>query len=136
MMNIIKNSDNIVVLNLTNIDASDIFLFELINDISNTSITFIANNISTSKTYQKFIITESATVNLLTSHIHLNEFGLFTCKIYKQVSSTNLITSNATFIESIKCKVLSDTMNNDDISSLNLSNNVTKVLTTEMLHNN
>ena len=93
MIIINKNSTNTVVLTLSEKTTltNAVYLFEVINDSSNESKYFIAEDISTNKIrYNEFNFIENATEDLLNGTFELGLSGFYTYNVYEQTSSTNL----------------------------------------------
>jgi len=98
MILINKTSSNTVCLTLSEKTTltTAVYLFEFIKDGSPGIVkSFIAQDIAINKyRINEFVITESATENLLTGTISLND-GKYQYNVYEQVSSTNLTPSLA-----------------------------------------
>jgi hypothetical protein len=88
-----KNSTNTVVLTLSEKTTltNTVYLFEVINDSSNESKCFIAEDISINKIrYNEFNFIENATEDLLNGTFELGLSGFYTYNVYEQISTTNL----------------------------------------------
>jgi hypothetical protein len=90
---ITKNTTNNIILTLaekttlTNV----VYLFEVINDMSDYVKCFIAEDISPNKErYNEFDLIENATEDLLNGTFELELSGFYKYNIYEQVSTTNL----------------------------------------------
>ena len=85
------------------------YLFEFIDEDTNTSKLFTGVDISTNKTrYNEFVIelTTNGIEDLLNSVINLQVNGYYTYKVYEQSSPTNLLVANAgAIVELGKVKV-------------------------------
>ena len=93
MIIINKNSTNTVVLTLSEKTTltNTVYLFEVINDSSNESKCFIAEDISINKIrYNEFNFIENATEDLLNGTFELGLSGFYTYNVYEQISTTNL----------------------------------------------
>lgn len=102
MINLYKNSNNIVVLTLTEkstlLNPYYLFSFSSTTDYDNI-INFVATDTSTYKSrFNKFNIIESGTTytNLTGGTINLNPNGMWDYTIYEQTSPTNLQISGTT----------------------------------------
>ncbi len=100
MLLITKNSNNSLVLTLREKATltSPYYLFVFNNDITNHSVTFTANDLSSyTQRYNKFLITEtSGTNNLSSGVITLSPTGFWSYKIYEMSDGTNTSVSNVT----------------------------------------
>jgi hypothetical protein len=102
MINLNKNSNNLVVLTLTEKSSllSPYYLFSFTSTTNYTNVVnFVAADTSTYKSrYNKFNIIESGTTytNLTGGTINLNPNGMWDYTIYEQVSPTNLFISGTT----------------------------------------
>jgi hypothetical protein len=102
MINIEKNSTNVVVLTLTEKSTlpNPYYLFEFTSTINtNNQVLFTGSDNSSYKSrYNRFNIIETGTtnVNLLQATINLNPPGMWDYVIYEQVSPTNLFVSGTT----------------------------------------
>jgi len=109
MILINRSETNEVFLTLTEKTTitSPTYLFEFVNDVTRESIIFIAQDTSSyTDRYNKFIITETATENLLIGNISLTETGFYSYRIFQQSSTTNLLIANTgAMVESGKLKV-------------------------------
>jgi hypothetical protein len=102
MININKNSQNVVVLTLTEKTTltNPYYLFSFINGNTREVTNFISTDLSTYKSrYNEFLITETGTtfVNLTGGTINLKT-GMYSYTIHQQTSPTNLIVSAATSV--------------------------------------
>lgn len=104
MINLYKNSNNVVVLTLTEkstlLNPYYLFSFSSTTDYDNI-INFVATDTSTYKSrFNKFNIIESGTTytNLTGGTINLNPNGMWDYTIYEQTSPTNLQISGTTGI--------------------------------------
>jgi hypothetical protein len=102
MINLDKNSNNLVVLTLTEkstlLNPNYLFSFTSTTNYNNV-VNFIATDISTYKSrYNRFTIIESGTTftNLTGGTINLNPNGMWDYTIYEQISPTNLQISGTT----------------------------------------
>lgn len=102
MINLNKNSNNVVVLTLTEkstlLNPNYLFSFSSTTDYDNV-VNFIATDTSTYKSrYNQFNIIESGTTftNLTGGTINLNPNGMWDYTIYEQTSPTNLFLSGTT----------------------------------------
>lgn len=104
MINLNKNSNNLVVLTLTEKSSllNPYYLFSFTSTTNyNNVINFIATDNSTYKSrYNRFNIIESGTTytNLTGGTINLNPNGMWDYTIYEQVSPINLAISGTTGI--------------------------------------
>ena len=104
MINLNKNSNNIVVLTLTEKSTllTPYYLFSFTSTTKfDNIVNFIATDTSTYKSrYNQFNIIESGTtyVNLTGGTINLNPNGMWDYTIYEQTSPTNLQISGTTNI--------------------------------------
>jgi hypothetical protein len=104
MINIEKNSTNVVVLTLTEKSTlpTPYYLFEFTNNINRDNVVLFTgtDNSSYKSRYNRFNIIETGTtsVNLLQSTVNLFPPGMWDYTIYEQVSSTNLFVSGTTSI--------------------------------------
>jgi hypothetical protein len=88
-----KNTTNKVILTLSEKTTltNAKYLFEVINDMSNTVKCFIAADISTNKLrYNEFDFIENATEDLLNGTFSLTLSGFYKYNVYEQASTTNL----------------------------------------------
>jgi len=88
-----KNTTNKVILTLSEKTTltNAKYLFEVINDMSNTVKCFIAADISTNKLrYNEFDFIENVTENLLNGTFSLTLSGFYKYNVYEQASTTNL----------------------------------------------
>jgi predicted DNA-binding protein len=88
-----KNTTNKVILTLSEKTTltNAKYLFEVINDMSNTVKCFIAADISTNKLrYNEFYFIENATEDLLNGTFSLTLSGFYKYNVYEQASTTNL----------------------------------------------
>lgn len=93
MILINKNTTNKVILTLSEKTTltNAKYLFEVINDMSNTVKCFIAADISTNKLrYNEFDFIENVTENLLNGTFSLTLSGFYKYNVYEQASTTNL----------------------------------------------
>lgn len=93
MILINKNTTNKVILTLSEKTTltNAKYLFEVINDMSNTVKCFIAADISTNKLrYNEFDFIENATEDLLNGTFSLTLSGFYKYNVYEQASTTNL----------------------------------------------
>lgn len=93
MIQINKSTVNTVVLTLTELAtlASPKFLFEFKSDQNNSPIYFIAADVSSYKErFNKFLIEETATENLLIGKVLLSLTGFYSYRVFEQLSTTNL----------------------------------------------
>lgn len=93
MILINKNTTNTVILTLSEKTTltNAVYLFEVINDMSNEVKCFIAADISTNKLrYNEFEFIENVTEDLLNGTFSLTLSGFYKYNVYEQVSSTNL----------------------------------------------
>lgn len=104
MINLYKNSSNIVVLTLTEkstlLNPYYLFSFSSTTDYDNI-INFVATDTSTYKSrFNKFNIIETGTTftNLTGGTINLNPNGMWDYTIYEQTTPTNLQISGTTGI--------------------------------------
>lgn len=104
MINIDKNSSNIVVLTLTEkstlLNPHYLFSFSATTD-TDIQVNFIAQDNSQYKNrYNRFTIVETGTTftNLTGGTINLNPPGMWDYTIYEQQSTTNLFISGTTSI--------------------------------------
>jgi len=102
MINLDKNSNNLVVLTLTEkstlLNPNYLFSFTSTTNYNNV-VNFIATDTSTYKSrYNRFNIIESGTTftNLTGGTINLNPNGMWDYTIYEQISPTNLQISGTT----------------------------------------
>jgi len=110
MILINQDTTNTVILTLTEKTtiSSPTYLFEFVNDITRSAKRFIAIDISAyTDRYNEFVITETASENLYTGNIDLNEKGFYSYRIFQQASTTNLdVTLTGALVETGKVKVL------------------------------
>jgi hypothetical protein len=112
MIQINKASINTVVLTLTEKVTlpSPKFLFEFKNDQTNELIYFIAADVSSyTDRYNKFLIEETATENLLIGKVELSLTGFYSYRVFEQTSTTNLdpaLSDNTTPLEYGKVLVI------------------------------
>ena len=111
MILINKNANNLITVTLKEKTtlASPYYLFKFTNEITKSSVKFIASNVSTYQyRYDEFLITEtSGTVNLTSGVITLNPTGFWKYEIFEQAIATNLNEANITgLVESGKVKVI------------------------------
>ena len=104
MINLYKNSNNIVVLTLTEkttlLNPYYLFSFSSTTDYDNV-VNFVATDTSTYKSrFNKFNIIESGTTftNLTGGTINLNPTGMWDYTIYEQTTPINLSISGTTGI--------------------------------------
>lgn len=93
MILINKNTTNKVILTLSEKTTltNAKYLFEVINDMSNTVKCFIAADISANKLrYNEFDFIENVTENLLNGTFSLTLSGFYKYNVYEQASTTNL----------------------------------------------
>jgi hypothetical protein len=102
MINLDKNSNNLVVLTLTEkstlLNPNYLFSFTSTTNYNNV-VNFIATDTSAYKSrYYRFTIIESGTTftNLTGGTINLNPNGMWDYTIYEQISPTNLQISGTT----------------------------------------
>jgi len=102
MINLDKNSNNLVVLTLTEkstlLNPNYLFSFTSTTNYNNV-VNFIATDTSAYKSrYNRFTIIESGTTftNLTGGTINLNPNGMWDYTIYEQISPTNLQISGTT----------------------------------------
>jgi len=92
-----KNTANTVVLTLDEKSSSATYdvLFEFISEVTGEVIIFTSNDLSTYARYNKFIITENASKNLLSGVVTLEE-GQYKYTVYEMpVSSPKSLTKSA-----------------------------------------
>jgi hypothetical protein len=120
MININKNSDNVVVLTLTEKTTlpTPYYLFSFVNGNTREVTNFTATDLSSyTSRYNEFLIKETGStfVNLTASTINVKP-GMYSYTIYQQTSPTNLIISAATSIVEVgKVNVMGD---DDDIPAV------------------
>jgi len=88
-----KNTTNTVILTLSEKTTltNAVYLFEVINDMSNEVKCFIAADISTNKLrYNEFEFIENVTEDLLNGTFSLTLSGFYKYNVYEQASTTNL----------------------------------------------
>jgi len=88
-----KNTTNTVILTLSEKTTltNAVYLFEVINDMSNEVKCFIAADISTNKLrYNEFEFIENVTEDLLNGTFTLTLSGFYKYNVYEQTSTTNL----------------------------------------------
>jgi predicted DNA-binding protein len=88
-----KNTTNIVILTLSEKTTltNAVYLFEVINDMSNEVKCFIAADVSTNKLrYNEFEFIEKTTEDLLNGTFSLTLSGFYKYNVYEQASTTNL----------------------------------------------
>jgi len=88
-----KNTTNTVILTLSEKTTltNAVYLFEVINDMSNAVKCFIAEDISENKLrYNEFDFIENVTENLLNGTFSLTLSGFYKYNVYEQASTTNL----------------------------------------------
>ena len=93
MILINKNTTNTVILTLSEKTTltNAVYLFEVINDMSNAVKCFIAEDISENKLrYNEFEFIENATEDLLNCTFNLELSGFYKYNVYEQASTTNL----------------------------------------------
>ena len=93
MILINKNSSNDVILTLSEKTTltNAVYLFEVINDMTNDVKCFIAEDISNNKLrYNEFTFIESTTEDLLNGTFNLELSGFYKYNVYEQTSTTNL----------------------------------------------
>lgn len=93
MILINKNTTNTVILTLSEKTTltNAVYLFEVINDMSNEVKCFIADDISTNKLrYNEFEFIENVTEDLLNGTFSLELSGFYKYNVYEQTSTTNL----------------------------------------------
>ena len=93
MILINKNTTNTVILTLSEKTTltNAVYLFEVINDMSNEVKCFIAADISTNKLrYNEFEFIENVTEDLLNGTFSLTLSGFYKYNVYEQASTTNL----------------------------------------------
>lgn len=93
MILINKNTTNIVILTLSEKTTltNAVYLFEVINDMSNEVKCFIAADVSTNKLrYNEFEFIEKTTEDLLNGTFSLTLSGFYKYNVYEQASTTNL----------------------------------------------
>ena len=93
MILINKNTTNTVILTLSEKTTltNAVYLFEVINDMSNEVKCFIAADISTNKLrYNEFEFIENVTEDLLNGTFTLTLSGFYKYNVYEQTSTTNL----------------------------------------------
>lgn len=93
MILINKNTTNTVILTLSEKTTltNAVYLFEVINDMSNEVKCFIADDISTNKLrYNEFEFIENVTEDLLNGTFSLELSGFYKYNVYEQISTTNL----------------------------------------------
>ena len=93
MILINKNTTNTVILTLSEKTTltNAVYLFEVINDMSNEVKCFIADDISTNKLrYNEFEFIENVTEDLLNGTFSLELSGFYKYNVYEQTSATNL----------------------------------------------
>lgn len=99
MILINKNSTNNIILSLSEKTTltNAVYLFEVINDQTQVSKCFIADDISTNKeSFNEFDLIENSTEDLLNGTFELIETGFYKFNIYEQSSTTNLDPTLAT----------------------------------------
>jgi len=88
-----KNTTNTVILTLSEKTTltNAVYLFEVINDMSNAVKCFIAEDISENKLrYNEFEFIENTTEDLLNGTFSLELSGFYKYNVYEQASTTNL----------------------------------------------
>jgi hypothetical protein len=88
-----KNTTNTVILTLSEKTTltNAVYLFEVINDMSNAVKCFIAEDISENKLrYNEFEFIENTTEDLLNGTFSLELSGFYKYNVYEQTSTTNL----------------------------------------------
>lgn len=93
--------------------TSPTYLFKFTNDVTGSSVKFIAvNSSSYTDRYDKFLITEtSGSVNLTSGVITLSPSGSWSYIIYEQTSTTSLDENLATgIVEEGKVRVIGDSV--------------------------
>ena len=93
MILINKNTTNTVILTLSEKTTltNAVYLFEVINDMSNEVKCFIAADISTNKLrFNEFEFIENVTEDLLNGTFSLTLSGFYKYNVYEQSSTTNL----------------------------------------------
>ena len=93
MILINKNTTNTVILTLSEKTTltNAVYLFEVINDMSNAVKCFIAEDISENKLrYNEFEFIENTTEDLLNGTFSLELSGFYKYNVYEQTSTTNL----------------------------------------------
>jgi hypothetical protein len=88
-----KNTTNTVILTLSEKTTltNAVYLFEVINDMSNEVKCFIAADISTNKLrFNEFEFIENVTEDLLNGTFSLTLSGFYKYNVYEQSSTTNL----------------------------------------------
>ena len=97
MIFLYKNTANTVVLTLDEKSSSATYdvLFEFISEVTGEVIIFTSNDLSTYARYNKFIITENASKDLLSGVVTLEE-GQYKYTVYEMpVSSPKSLTKSA-----------------------------------------
>lgn len=120
MININKNSQNVVVLTLTEKTTltNPNYLFSFENGNTREVTNFISTDLSQYKSrYNEFLITETGTtfVNLTASTINIKP-GMYSYTIYQQTSPTNLNVSAATSVVEVGKVIVSG--EDDDIPAV------------------
>jgi hypothetical protein len=96
------------------------FLFEFKNEMELRTKTCIMQDISVAKErYNEFILTETTTEILTSGHIELSPQGMWTYKVFEQVSDSNLdvnLLDNKTPIEVGVIRVIGDSV---DVKTFN-----------------
>lgn len=113
MILITKGQNNYITVTLNEKRTLDSpsYLFKFTNDVTGSSVKFIAvNQSSYTDRYDRFLITEtSGSVNLTSGVIELTPSGFWSYIIYEQTSTTNLDENLATgIVETGKVKVIGD----------------------------
>lgn len=111
MILINKNANNLITVTLQERTtlSSPTYLFKFTNDVTGSSVKFIATNTSSyTYRYDQFLITEtSGSTNLTSGVITLSPNGFWSYTIYEQTSTTNLNEAEATgIVETGKVKVI------------------------------
>jgi hypothetical protein len=120
MININKNSQNVVVLTLTEKTTltNPNYLFSFENGNTREVTNFISTDLSQFKSrYNEFLISETGTtfVNLTASTINIKP-GMYSYTIYQQTSPTNLNVSAATSVVEVGKVIVSG--EDDDIPAV------------------
>lgn len=113
MILITKGQNNYITVTLNEKRTLDSpsYLFKFTNNVTGSSVKFIAvNQSSYTDRYDRFLITEtSGSVNLTSGVIELTPSGFWSYIIYEQTSTTNLDENLATgIVETGKVKVIGD----------------------------
>lgn len=110
MILITKNTTNTAILTLSEKTtiATPVYLFEVLNDQTNISKCFIAQDISNNpERYNEFYIIDNVTELPLVGQVDFGYIGFYKYNIYEQSSTTNLDPLLATnLIDNGKLKVI------------------------------